>query len=270
MRRLIATGAVALCAAAAMIVASLAFRGPLDGAEAALLDAVRAASGLEVAANGHVQIELLPTPRILLSAVSLSQRGESPFAVVREVVGAPEIGPLLAGRIVLGEVTLDGAQIALDRAPLGSLFSRSGVMRDAPEIRLTDARLSFGAAIIDKVEAGLSWAGGGRPFSVSGYGVYGGRPVEAAITLSDADALSGGEAAPIRARIEGGGARVTFDGTARVDGGPHFSGDLRARAASLRETLQWLGLPAPRHTAPLTGFSLAGRAVADRKGVAIA
>jgi AsmA protein len=269
MRRLIATGAVALCAAAAAIVTSLAFRGLPGGAEVALLDAVRAATGLEVAANGRAQIELLPTPRIFISAVSLSQQGEQPFAVVRQAVGAPEIGPLLAGRIVLGEVTLDGAQVAIDRAPLGSLFGRGGVMRDAPEIRLTDARLSFGAAVIDKVEAGLSWAGGGRPFSVSGYGIYEGRPVEVAVTLSDAKALAGGEAAPMRARIEGGGARLTFDGTARVDGGPHFSGDLRARAASLRETLQWLGLPAPRRTSPLTGFSLAGRASADRKGVAI-
>lgn len=269
-RRLAFYGVAAIGAAAIVAGALTAIQTPLEQAEGPLIDAVRAASGLEVATNGRARVSLLPTPRVSIAAVSLSAPGEQPFAVAREVVGAPKLSALLFGRIELDEITLEGAEIALDRAPISRLFANRGAAGlDGPEIRLVDAILTFGGKSIEKVEAGLSWAGHGKPLSVSGFGSFQSRPIEAAFTLTDSDALARGEDAPFRARIEGGGARVTFDGTARNRNGAHLTGDLRARAASLRETLRWFGLPGPRASAPLTGFSLAGHASADKSGVSI-
>ncbi|GLK68596.1 AsmA family protein [Hansschlegelia plantiphila] len=272
MRRIVLGIAILATAAVAVFVTLLA-RAPLDDAGVAMLDALRDGSGLRVEVNGRTKLSMFPTPQVRMAGVSFAQGDQEPFAIARELIGSPRMSALLFGRLELSDVTLDGAQIALDRIPVGALFS-TGVTParawTAPSIRIVDGRLAWGGQAVEKVEAGLVWAGAGRPLSASGYGTFADRPVEATFALTDPEALARHEQAPFRVRIEGGGARVTFDGTAIDDGGVRFTGDLSARAASLRETLRWIGAPAPRRSSPLTGFSLVGRATADKSGLSIA
>lgn len=273
MRRVAAIG---LAAAAAALVAAVCLsvaRTPVQGAEAAVLAALRDASGLRIESDQQPVVRFFPTPRVTLEGVRISQDGEPPFATARRLTSSPRILPLLAGRIEARDVTLIGAEVALDRAPLAEFTSATlaaGAHSAAyPSIRLVDARLSWGARTLEKVDASLVWPSAGRALSASGFGLLGDRQVEAALALTDPAALARGEASPFRARVEGGGASLVFDGDASLADGPRLSGDISARAASLRETLRWLGAPAPRRSSPLTGFSLTGRAIADHEGFAV-
>lgn len=273
MRRVAAIGlaaaAAALVAAACLVVA----RAPIDGADAAMLAALRDASGLRIEAEGRPAVTLFPTPRVTLEGVRISRGDEPAFASARRLTASPRIFALLAGRIEAREVTLVGAEIALDRVPLADFTSAAlaaGARPGAyPSIRLVDSRLQWGGRSFEKVDAALVWPSAGRALSASGFGLLGDRRVQATLALTDPSALSRGVSSPFRARIEGGGALLVFDGDASFAQGPRLSGDLSARATSLRETLRWLGAPAPRRSSPLTGFSLTGRASADHEGFAV-
>jgi AsmA protein len=272
MRRL-ALALAGLCGALALAFVVLVARAPLAGVDAAVLAALREGSGLTIAVNGRAAVTWFPTVEIRIDGVSAARGDETPFALAREVVARPRLGALLAGRVELAGVTLREPQIALDRIPFDEVFAalRAAPARsNMPELRVVDGRLAIDGRSIEGVTGALVWPSAGRPLAVSAYGTFEGRPVEGAASLADPEALARGARAPVRARLTGGGARVLFDGHALDAEGPRFEGALRMRAASLRQTLRWLGAPAPRRSAPLTGFSLAGEATADRHGLSIA
>lgn len=261
-------GAVAIAAAAASLSVLTA---PVDDAGGRLVSGLQDATGLTVRANGATELRLLPSPHVRIPGVSLSQGAETPFAVARSLSGRLSVTALLLGRMELAEVTLDQPQIALDRMPLMEVtaaFKARGDGATPPAIRLSGARLSWRGQSLDKVEAGLVWPHGGG-FTLSGYGRYAGRPVEATAQLSDLAALGRREGSPFRARIEGGGARISFDGEALDDGGPKFVGDVSFRADAFSDTLQWLGARARSGGALASGVSFAGQGQLDAAGLQI-
>ncbi|MDR4308164.1 AsmA family protein [Chelatococcus sambhunathii] len=260
----------ALCASA--VIATDIVRTPREGAGERLVASLAAATGLRIETNGPGEIDLFPTPHIRMPGVSLARAGEAPFAAARELTGSLRIGALLRGRIELGEITLVQADVALDRAPLAGALAglrRSGGGRTPLEIRLTDARLTVAGRAIDHVQAGLAMTREGGPLSVSGFGRYSGQPVEASFQLTDPAAFGRGERAPFRARVEGGGARLMFDGEAIDQNGPRLVGELSARATALGDTLAWLGLGRAAGAGPRFSLSLAGRGSIGRDGLAV-
>lgn len=260
-------GAVAIAAAAATF---SILRAPLDGAGDRLVAELREATGLTARANGEAELRLLPSPRIRIAGVSLSHGADTPFAIARSLSGRLSLVDLLFGRLELAEVTLEQPQVVLDRLPfadvMAALKAHSGSA--PPTVRMSGARLTWRGQTVDKVEAGLVWPGGGA-FTLSGYGRYAGRPVQATVQLADLAAFERREAAPFRARIEGGGARVLFDGEAVDVDGPKFVGDVSFRADGLSDTLQWLGARARAGGALASGISFAGQGQLDADGLQV-
>lgn len=239
----IGLGTAALLAVAAAV--ALDARAPAPDAGARLLAAASEASGLKVEAAGPAELSLFPTPRLRVGGVRVSRGDEPAFAVARELVGAIRIGALVAGRMELGEITLDAPEIALDRLPIAEGLAGLGARKAdgfaPPSIRVTGGRLIWRGHVVDKVEGGLAWPRGAGPLAVSGVGRYEGRTVEATAQLGDLMALARSEASPFRGRIEGGGARLMFDGEARDAGGLRLVGEISARTRSLGDALDWLG-----------------------------
>ena len=260
-------GAVAIAAAAASL---SIYRAPLDDAGDRLISELHEATGLTARANGEAELRLLPSPRIRIPGVSLSHGTETPFAIVRSLSGRLSLVDLMFGRLELAEVTLEQPQIALDRLPFADVTAalRAHGGDAPPTVRMSGARLTWRGETIDKVEAGLVWPGGAS-FTLSGFGRYAGRPVQATIQLSDLAAYERRERAPFRARIEGGGARVLFDGEAFDDHGPKFVGDISFRADGLLDTLQWLGARARAGGALALGVSFAGQGQLDADGLQV-
>ncbi len=261
----------ALCASAVIVTDIV--RTPREGAGERLVASLADATGLRIETNGPGEIVLFPTPHVRVPGVSLADGDDAPFAAARELTGSLKIGALLRGRIELGEITLAQADVALDRAPLADALAglrRSGGGGAPLEIRLTDARLTVAGRTIDRVQAGLAQTRQGGPLSVSGFGRYSGQPVEASVQLTDPPAFGRGDRAPFRARIEGAGARLMFDGEALDENGPRLIGELSARATSLGDTLAWLGFSRPTVTGPRFSLSLAGRGTLDAEGLSVA
>ncbi|WP_020179860.1 AsmA-like C-terminal region-containing protein [Methylopila sp. M107] len=271
-RRLSWIVAAAVVCGVVLCVGAAVHRAPFDGAGERVVAALGDATGLKVETRGAAEISLFPTPRVRVPGVSLARPGEPPFVMARELAGSLRLWALFQGRLELSEISLDRPEIALDRAPVGdALAGLRGRAPDAarPALRLTDGRLTVAGRVIDRLEAGLVWPRDGGPLAISGYGRFAGAPVEATFQLADLTALSNGQRAPFRARIEGGGARLLFDGEAIDENGPKFSGEISARAISLGETLAWLGVGRGGDRAARVSLSLAGRGVLDAQGLAV-
>jgi AsmA protein len=237
-----------------------------------LISSLREASGLALKVNGKPEVSLFPSPRVRVDGVSLGTGSDTPFAVARELAGSIRLAPLLLGRVELGEITLVEPQIALDRIPAGAmastLRSRAAAGRPAA-IRVVDGRLAWNGRTVERVEAGLVWPQDGGPLTMSGFGRYEGRRVEATFRLADLAAFARAERSPFRARVEGGGVRVSFDGEAADPGAPRLTGEISARATSISDTLAWLGGRAARDQGSRWNASFAGRATLDAGGLQI-
>lgn len=266
----VALGLAGVAAAAAASIAVLAVETPAPDAGERLLKRAGEATGLSVEAAGPAEFALFPTPRLRVMGVRLSRPGEPAFAVAREMTGTLRLGALLRGGIELGGITLDAADIALDRAPLSACldaFKASGVPAELPSIRLVDSRLSWRGHSVDRVEAGLVWPHGGGPLAFSGVGRVKGRQAEATVQLGDLPALARGESAGFRAKFSGGGVRVTFDGDAINRAGLRFTGDVAARTESLGDAVAWLDLTSDGVIDAGWGVSIAGKAALDSTGL---
>lgn len=269
MRRVILglAGAAGVAAAAASVPLLSA---PLEGADARMVAGLEAATGLTVRANGESVVQLFPSPRVRVEGVSLAHGDEAPFAVARSLVGRVSLSALLRGRLELAEAILEEPQVALDRMPFedmtAALRARGGT---PPSIRLVDGRLSWGDRTVDKVEGGLAFSRDGGPLTLSGYGRLAGKQVEATVQLADLAAFSRREEAPFRARFEGGGARVLFDGDASDAGGLKLVGDISVRAETLSGALRWLGAGPRLGRALGAEISFAGRGQLDAGGLQI-
>lgn len=270
MRRIalgLAVASVVAFAAGAMLVA----RAPAGDAGERLLAGLRDATGLTIEANGRATVSLLPRPSVRIDGISVSRPGDAPFAVTRELVGSLDVGALLFGRFELDEITLTDPQIALDRLPFENAAAafRGRSVASAPSVRITNGRFVWGGGMVDKVEAGLAATRDGGPLALSGYGRFAGRKVEATVQVADLTALLKTGRAPFRARLEGGGAKVLFDGEALDGGSPRLVGGISARATSLGDTLEWLGARALGKSAAPWSLSFAGHGGLDDSGLQI-
>lgn len=261
-------GAAVVGVGAAFLLSSNA---PVDGAGARLISAAAEASGLRIEANGATRFFLLPTPHVAIDGVSVSTRGEPPFAAAPEVTATLRVGALLMGRVEFSEITLSRPQIAVDRAPLATVAAK---LKQAgagapPAIRLVDARISWGGRSVDEVSAGLAWSTAGGPTTLSGYGRFAGRPVEASAQIGDLAALAEDRRAPARIRFEGAGLRVMFDGEAEVADRPRLIGEISARADRIGEVMNLFGASPPAPDTARWSASLAGHGVVDSAGLAV-
>lgn len=265
----IALGLAGATVIAAATVAVLAIETPAPDAGERLLARASEATGLKVEAAAPAEFAMFPTPRLRVMGVRLSRPGEPAFAVAREMSGTLRLGALLSGEIELGEITLDAADVALDRAPLSEGLAglkANGMRMEPPSVRLVDSRLRWRGHAVDRVEAGLVWPGGGGPLAISGVGRLKGRQMEATAQLGDLMALARGESSPFRAKFSGGGVRVTFDGDAVDRDGLRLTGDVGARTASLGDAISWLDLTRDGVIDAGWGVSLAGKASLDATG----
>ncbi|MEQ8603318.1 MAG: AsmA-like C-terminal region-containing protein [Marivibrio sp.] len=296
MRRLYwAAGALVLAAVAALAVAPRfvdwnQWRGEIEGRAGAWL-------GLPVAIGGNVSVDLLPTPRLTATQVTLGDPTQ-PAASMRWVRAALDLRELIKGSVVLERVAVVEPQAHINRlgralsdaagAPedrteaqppafLGRRADRpvipfeieDGVLRGAPidglEVRL------------DQVDGVLSLrpnaAGGAEELAFEGLFALAGRRLSGGFRLQPERTPAG---ARLRLAVEletddsrnAAGepeARLTFAGTTSPDAPQRLTGDARLTARGLTG-LPWAPTDLTRAAALYApgALTLEGRLIADR------
>lgn len=213
---------------------------------------VEAATGRHPTLAGPVSFSVLPWPAIKVENLTIDgPRARLDVGAARMVL---DVLPLLAGRARADYVELDDADLTLadpgdGLEALGVLITGLGTTASQADLYVKEGSLKVTRAAGDEVlipqaDIRIGWRGG-RDVTASGRAVWRGEPLDVDLSLSGLAALAAGEAGTLRLSLSGAPAKLTFQGGARLAGGPVVTGALTASSDRLRDALGWLGFEAP-------------------------
>lgn len=201
---------------------------------------------------GVVSFSMLPWPALDIDGLGIDDpRARLDVPVARVVL---DVLPLLTGRVRASYIELTDASLTLvdpgdSFTALGGLVATLGAADSHGDLIVTNGRLKVARGdeeemLIPHADLAIGWRGG-RSVKVAGKAVWRGEPVDVDAKLSGLDSLAAGEAGGLSLSLSAAPAALSFNGGARLAGGPVVSGNLTASAAQLRGALDWLGMAAP-------------------------
>ncbi|HSI40850.1 MAG TPA: AsmA family protein [Xanthobacteraceae bacterium] len=248
-----------ILAASVLLVAAAAFAVPLLTPEATLREQaaklLRDEAGIAPQIDGAASFTLLPRPAIHFERVSFPALAPSALDV-REVRIDLELLPLLTGRVKAARVDLIEPDLDLSDADRDTIAAILPVFAAAlaPPARRAHVRVFGGVVRLVEDGARRSLVSGlegtfvlrgGRDLVADGQLDYRGETVGFELGLFDLPALAstGGGAASLS--LTGAPLRLSFEGHAKLAGGPFADGALVVTAPQLRGLLEWIGFSAP-------------------------
>lgn len=270
MKRAAAVLAVVMALFAGYIAAVSALLS-VDKARTRAISQLSAWSGRTVTAGENAELELFPSPSLILSDLHVSGPGgdrENEVVVAERVTADIRLLPLLIGRIRLGALTLDNADIRLlrdsegrrnwqfDSAPAAVQLALSG---DLPFDRfvLNNATITYDNRKRDESETAevasltLDWEDIRQPAVLRGTVTTRGETVAFRARLGNAPAFFDGKTTAFSAELTGDMLNARFDGEVADHKAVRFSGELDASGPSLRRIIGFFG--GPRTTGPGLG-----------------
>jgi uncharacterized protein involved in outer membrane biogenesis len=157
-----ALAGLALLAAVAGLVQWGARRLPMEQRRAELERALSAAWGREVRFAGEFRLEILPRPQLEATRVTLANAPGrlAPHALAIDTLRLEvALWPLLARRVRLAGLEIDGAQLRLEAGPGGLLAALPPLGRLAGEGADADRPLAVDFDRIELRNLGLAWSG---------------------------------------------------------------------------------------------------------------
>jgi AsmA protein len=225
---------------------------------------IRSVTGLDLALRGEAAISLFPTGTVSFSNVVLGEDGATePALVTSRLTARLRLLPLFVGRIEIADVALEqpridltfgtdgrsnwsGLIVSLARA-LGPKAGRADQEASFSEIRvrggtivLRDSSRGVTETLTD-VDVALAWPSISKSFAATGRVVWHGEPIDASISLGDFPSALAGARSGLKVRLNGAPLKLAFEGAISVLPSLRLEGTLAADAASLRDTLRWIG-----------------------------
>jgi uncharacterized protein involved in outer membrane biogenesis len=195
--------AVALFVAAYAIITNY----PVDDLKALIQDEVKKATGREVAIDGELKMEVLPSPAIVMNGVRLKNAawGTAPeMLTIGHVEAEVAFWPLINGDIEVRRLVLSDAAVALERNAKGEAnwhlgegdsAGGSGTLPHFADVRLEKTRITFedhrrgleGTLTVEALNATSPDAAG--PMNVALKGSVDGQPLDLKLVLPAVGAL---------------------------------------------------------------------------------
>ena len=234
-----------------------------DAVRAAVQAQIRAATGLDLAIDGDIDIDIIPAATATLHNVTLRGAGGQPAMSVRELVANLRIVPLLRQRFEIADITLIGPRVSVTRSSDGR-NNWAGVAETlaqklkptaidiAPfsEIRVVDGAIDYrdasqaGVETIDDIDLSLAWPSISRAVAATGQLTWRGERMEGSVSISDFGAALSGERSVVKSRLASPTFKFAFDG-AMTGGLAKADGILNADVTSLRSVIRLLGQTPP-------------------------
>ncbi len=237
---------------------------PADTVQEAVKAQIRAVTGLDPVLRGTSSVSLFPSGSVSFDDVGLGEETDGQPALLAERLTARlRFFPLLTGRIEIADVSLTRPRVAVTLESNGrsnwsglieSLTRTLGTpgKRDDSLLSFSEVRVEGGSIVVrdnahgvievlNGVDMSLAWPSISKSFAATGHFVWRGEPIDASISLSDFVAALAGNRSGLKARITSAPLKAAFDGAVGASPTLKIDGTLAADAASLRQTLVWLG-----------------------------
>ena len=236
---------------------------------------VQAAIGRQPDITGGVSFSVFPWPAIEVGGLSIDDpRARLEVGEARIVLN---LLPLLTGRASPDYIELTDADLTLadpgdSTQALGALIAGLGAAESDADLYVADgsvkvARGEGGEMLIPQADMRISWRGG-RDVAVKGRATWRGEPLDIDLNLSGLDALASGGIGSLKLAVSGTPAELSFQGGARLAGGPVVTGTLAVASRQLRDALEWLDLDAPTERG-FGNFALNASAQLSAKGAVL-
>ncbi|MGP9813854.1 AsmA family protein [Rhodopseudomonas sp. NSM] len=253
---------IVLAVIGALALSLLIDRGAMRQAVEAQL---RAATGLELAIDGDIEIAIFPRSYVTFSAVRLKGDGDADSALVVETLTANlRLLPLLLRRFEIADIVLIKPSIRVVRDADGGSnwtpFIKSLTRTMKPglddqvsfsEIRLQDGVLSYRddagkiSETLADIDLSLAWPSISRTFAAAGQFDWRGERLDGSISVNDFIAALAGERSGLKLRLAGAPMKIAFDGAIGNKSSLVLEGTLSADSVSLRNALRWAGQEPP-------------------------
>ena len=252
----------ALLAAIAVGTGVLVAAGYLISADAVrrqVLSEIRTVTGLDPILRGEASVSLFPTGSVSFADVVLGD-AKRPALTAERLTARLRFFPLLIGRVEISDVALERPTIAVDLEPNGK-SNWSGLIealtrsqtKDGPRVAaFSEMRIVNGTVLVrskeNKVEEtltdvgfSLAWPSISKSFGATGRFVWHDEPLDVTMALGDFPAALAGNRTGLKLRIAGRPIKAAFEGAISVMPTLKIEGTLAADAASMRDTLSWIG-----------------------------
>ncbi|QDL98720.1 AsmA family protein [Rhodopseudomonas palustris] len=228
---------------------------------------LRAATGLQLAVDGAIDVTIFPRSTVVFSDVRLASDGDGggdAALSVKTLIANLRLLPLLLRRFEIADVVLGQPSIHVVRNADGRsnwtpfIASLTRTMKPGlddqvsfSEIRLQDGELSYRddtAGIhehIGDIDLSLAWPSISRTFAATGQFDFRGERIDGSITIADFIAALRGDSSGIKLRLAGAPMKIAFDGTVANKSALSLTGTVTADSASLRNALRWAGQEPP-------------------------
>jgi len=264
---------VLLIVGAAAVAPKLASSERLRAEATAVLSA---ATGRPASIDGDVSFSILPWPSLVIEKLSIGDPAVATLKApnVRIVL---DLLPLLTGKARADHIELREAELNLIRQSPGvdaltTLVNEIATKPIDASIRIVDGRVLIHRGAVDEVllphvDADISWRAG-RDVAFDGKVVWRGEPLDVDFGMSGLRALVDGSTGKLRFSVSGPPADLSFDGTAKLAGGPVADGKLAISSRQLRSALSWLDVDAPTENG-FGPFALRGHALLSPTSAAL-
>lgn len=235
-----------------------------DAAGAAVKAEIKAVTGLEPELAGPVAVSFFPTGSVDLGPVRLGDAGQAEALLTAErLVARLRALPLLAGRIEISDLVLEGPRFVVDidadgnsnwtatlealgralagagqRAGRGPMFSQINIAKGTMVVR--DAVHDV-TERLDDIELALAWPAAGKGFGATGRFLWRGETVETNIVYGDLLSALTGKISSLKVRLAGPPMKIAFDGDISSRPSLKVDGTLAVDAPSLRAAMLWTG-----------------------------
>jgi len=236
-----------------------------DAVGRAVEQQLRAATGLDLVADGRADVSLFPASFVTLRNVTLKSDGDDkPALSVDEIKSNLRLLPLLMRRFEIADVTLVRPRVNVVHRPAGGSNWTPLVARlvqsvkpgintslSFSEIRIQDGSMTYRNDTRQILEAvsganmSLAWPSISRSFAATGEFDWHGARVDGSLSVSDFVAALAGQHSGVKARIASAPLKFAFDGSVANGASLMLDGTLTADAPSLREALRWSGHELP-------------------------
>lgn len=235
-------------------------------ARLAVVNAVRAATGVEPQIDGAVHLSLLPTPAVRLEEVRLTD-GTRPPLSASAILANVRLLPLLYGQVTIDTLIFRHPHLSVEAAADGSMTlglpmrpRAAAAQGELPEIRFEHGTVQFDRGrgeTLTHVDAAVASAGAG--LNATGSFQWRGQPATFSLSVSDLTALERGNRSAVRVRVDGDALKLGFDGGVAYRNGLQADGTVAAEAPSLRAVLAQLFTAPPVTRSGFGPFKLKGQ-----------
>jgi AsmA protein len=250
---------LAAFAAAAGVLTAAGYLISADTVRSQALREIRAATGLEPVLRGAATVSLFPNGSVSFDDVVLGDP-KNPALAAERLTARLRFFPLLIGRVEIADVSLERATIAIE-LEAGGNSNWSGLIEGlarsqkpgAPRATaFSEMRIDNGTVVVrdhgrkveerlTNVDFSLAWPSISKSFGATGRFVWHNEPIDASVTLADFPAALAGNRTGLKLRLAGAPIKAAFEGSISVLPTVRIEGTVAADAASLRDTLVWVG-----------------------------